>query len=263
MKFARLWWVPASLALTVGFALPRTSRGDEDSSAGKRFAVATENEQATRAAMQTLRQGGHAVDAAVTAALVLGVVNPTSSGLGGGGFALVWDQKSGKMTALDFRETAPRAIVADALATRPVPDQKRGVLVGAPGEVAGLAELHRRWGRKTFAANAEPAIRAATQGYRVERHLAHALRTYGDDLIKSEPVAVLFFPHGVALGVGARVRNPRLGRTIAAVAKAGPRAFYTGPIAADIAAAVQRFGGVRSTRKTSHPTRWWSVDPCM
>lgn len=201
--------------------------------------------------MQTLRQGGHAADAAITAALVLGVVNPTSSGIGGGGFALVWDQKRGKTVVLDFRETAPRGIEPKDLAVRPVADGKRGVLVGVPGEVAGLAELHRRWGRRTFAQDAQAAIRAARQGYRVERHLARALRTYGDALVESEPIAALFFPQGAPLGAGARVRNPKLGRTLDAVARRGPDAFYSGPVAADIASAVQRFGGTLDTQDLS------------
>ncbi len=107
--------------------------------------------------MDVLRDGGNAVDAAIAAALVLGVVNPTASGIGGGGFALVWDAKAKKASLLDFRETAPQGIVPSSLDQCPVDFAKRGVLVGVPGEVAGLFEMHRRWAKRSFAQDSEHA----------------------------------------------------------------------------------------------------------
>ncbi|MFW5738727.1 MAG: gamma-glutamyltransferase [Myxococcota bacterium] len=268
MRLARLWWAAVLLALVVLFVMPDVSRADS-AATGTRFAVATESEQATRAAMRTLRDGGHAVDAAVTAALMLGVVNPTSSGIGGGGFALVWDAKSAKMVVLDFRETAPGGIDPASLDARPVPDAKRGVVVGVPGEVAGLVEMHRRWGKRAFADNACPAIRAARGGFRLEMHMARMLRAHGDALVQSKPIAALFFPTGSPLGKGARVHNPKLAATLGAIAARGADAFYRGPIAADIAAAVQRHGGAmtkqdlasyRVVERQSLRARWAGFD---
>lgn len=268
-RVVRTWWTPAVLALSIVGAIPQVSRADGQEPTGTRFAVATESEQATQAAMQTLRDGGHAVDAAISAALVLGVVNPTSSGIGGGGFALVWDNKASEPVVLDFRETAPRGIEPKSLDTRPVPEAKRGVLVGVPGEVAGLSEMHRRWGRKTFAADARAAIRSAEQGFVLERHMARTLSSELDTLSRSGPIASLFYPHGSPLSAGARVRNPKLAATLRGIATRGPSAFYAGPVAADIVSAVQQLGGSLDQqdltsytvveRKTLH-VRWDSYD---
>jgi gamma-glutamyltranspeptidase/glutathione hydrolase len=114
----------------------------EAAARASRFAVATEDETTTKAAIGVLRAGGSAMDAAVTAALVAGVSSPSSSGIGGGGFALVWSAKDKKVSSLDFRETAPRALDAAAFEKRPFPPAERGKTVGVPGEVAGLVELH-------------------------------------------------------------------------------------------------------------------------
>lgn len=228
-------------AATAVASVPDASRATEPT--GTRFAVATESDAATRAAMQTLQTGGHAVDAAITAALVLGVVNPTSSGIGGGGFALVWDQKAGKMAVMDFRETAPRGIDPALLEVRPVPDASRGVMVGVPGEVAGFVEMHRRWGRKTLAWNAGAAIRAAEQGFLLEGHMARTLATRRDWISLEGSLASLFYPNATPLHQGARVRNPRLAATLRAIGTQGAPAFYAGPVARDISRASQRFGG--------------------
>jgi gamma-glutamyltranspeptidase/glutathione hydrolase len=233
--------VAFATAVAAAAALPDTSHATEPT--GTRFAVATESDAATRAAMQTLQAGGHAVDAAITAALVLGVVNPTSSGLGGGGFALVWDQKVGKTVVLDFRETAPRGIDPSSLEVRPVPDASRGVMVGVPGEVAGLLEMHRRWGRKTFAWNAGAAIRAADKGFLLEGHMARTLVSHRDWISLEGTLASVFYPNGAPLHLGARVRSPRLAATLRGIGTRGTAAFYAGPVAKDIARAAQRFGG--------------------
>src|SRR5262245_12921096 len=124
------------------------------------FAVATETGMATRVGIEALRSGANAVDTAIAVAFALGVVQPASSGIGGGGFALVWDAAARKMTALDFRETAPGALDPAILEYRPKPpiETGRGAMIGVPGEVAGLAELHRRFGRRSFAEDVAPAV---------------------------------------------------------------------------------------------------------
>src|SRR4051794_34735911 len=121
----RLYLVPLALCLAlVGTAARKAWRGlDRDELAARphvdHFAVATENAAATRVGIEALRSGAHAVDAAISVALALGVVQPASSGIGGGGFALVWDAVQRKVTALDFREVAPGGIDPAELEYRP------------------------------------------------------------------------------------------------------------------------------------------------
>jgi gamma-glutamyltranspeptidase/glutathione hydrolase len=218
------------------------------STASGREAVATESATATRAAMRILQTGGNAVDAAVTAALVAGVASPSSSGIGGGGFALVWTAATAKVTALDFRETAPKAVDANALERRPLPSPERGKLVGVPGEVAGLAELHRRFGRRPWAEVVLPAVRVAEEGYPVSEHLAHTITTVGASLAVDDELAALFSPGGRPRAVGVQLKNPRLAQTLRRLSAEGPRAIYEGTVAANIASRVSSAGGALTTK---------------
>ena len=129
-----------SPALWLGFwlgvgllALAPGGRADAPAS-GKKEAASTEHPIATQAAMDTLKRGGNAADAAAAAALVAGVVGPKSSGIGGGGFAMVLRARAAEPEILDFRETAPAAVDSAALANRPLPWESRGKLTGVPGE---------------------------------------------------------------------------------------------------------------------------------
>lgn len=210
---------------------------------GKR-AVATENGRASREAMAVLRAGGNAVDAAVTAALVGGVASPTSSGIGGGGFAVVWDAKSKSAFVLDFRETAPKGIDTAAFEKRPLPWDERGKLTGVPGEVAGLHALHTKYGKKKWEDLVMPAANAARTGFSVERHLANMLAGRSQTKLRQDPgLAAVFYPGGKPVPIGRRIKNPKLAATLEAIAKQGPRAFYEGPIAEDIVASNRKAGG--------------------
>jgi len=123
--------------------------------------VASDSRLASEAGARALATGGNAADAACATALALGVVNPFASGLGGGGFALIYSAKTGKVEALDFRETAPAALRPDLFLRGGKIDRalsvRGGLAVGVPGEPAGLAELVRRWGKRPFARCIEPA----------------------------------------------------------------------------------------------------------
>jgi gamma-glutamyltranspeptidase/glutathione hydrolase len=239
----RRWLAWVVLAAAWLFVLSAPGAGAATPSSAGSFAVASENAAATRAAIDTLRAGGNAVDAAIAACLVSGVANPTSSGIGGGGFALVWDAATSRMTALDFREAAPRHIRSQDLDHRPVDDMRRGLLVGVPGEVAGLAEMHRRWGRRTFQQDAEAAIRSAERGFVIEGHMARAVRNHRAGLQLSLALTDRFLRRGMPIGAGERVTNPALAGTLRAIATSGPSAFYHGPIAVDIARVVRDYGG--------------------
>jgi gamma-glutamyltranspeptidase/glutathione hydrolase len=214
------------------------------------FAVATENAAATRVGMEALRSGANAVDAAISVALALGVVQPASSGIGGGGFALVWDASQRKVTALDFREVAPGAIDPAELEYRPkeVIQRGRGRMIGVPGEVAGLAELHRRFGRRSFAEDAAPAVALAERGYATSDHLARLALAYHAHLNYSSPLKALFKPDGYAVGVGRRIVNRDLAATLRRIGAEGPKAFYEGEVAAEIVKAAQATGGSLAMR---------------
>jgi gamma-glutamyltranspeptidase/glutathione hydrolase len=206
-------------------------------------AVSSENALASREAMAILRQGGTAVDAAITAALVAGVASPSSSGIGGGGFAAIYDASEKHVTILDFRETAPAGIDASAFENRPLPDERRGVLAGVPGEVAGLFELHGRFGKLPWKKVVLPAERIARQGFELNAHGAMVLGFMGKALAVDPVLDALYLKAGEPRIAGARIRNLALAKTLGRIANEGPRAFYSGPIAADIAAAVQAHGG--------------------
>ncbi len=129
---------------------------------GHRMAVATDHEDATAVAMSILRGGGSAADAAIAAALALGVVNPSASGVGGGGFAMVYDAKTKEVKAIDFRECAPKAFDAGALVAlgeKPL----RGPAIGVPGEVACLEWLSLHYGKRPWKALVTPAATLAKQ----------------------------------------------------------------------------------------------------
>jgi gamma-glutamyltranspeptidase/glutathione hydrolase len=252
----RLYFLPLALCLLLACAGVRKAwRGFDREEVAPRphvdhFAVATENAAATRVGMDALRSGANAVDAAISIALALGVVQPASSGIGGGGFALVWDAAQRKVTALDFREVAPGGIDPADLEYRPkeVIQSGRGRMIGVPGEVAGLAELHRRFGRRSFAEDAAPAIALAEQGYATSDHLARLAVAYHAQINYSSPIKKLFKPDGYAVGVGRRIVNRDLAATLRRIGAEGPKAFYEGEVAAEIVKAAQATGSTLSLR---------------
>jgi len=211
---------------------------------GPRAGVATESRLCSDTALAVLRAGGSAADAVIAASLVAGVVSPSSSGLGGGGFALHYRASDKSSTVLDFRESAPAKLDLDAFERRPLADAERGKVVGVPGEVAGLAELHRRFGKRPWRELVAPAERFARNGFPVEEHLAGMFNDrFSPQFRRMASVEETFFPKGKAAVVGQRVKRPKLARTLAKLGAEGPKAFYEGPIAEDMVNAVQKFGG--------------------
>lgn len=203
---------------------------------GKRFAVATENATASRLARDVMaNEGGNAADAAVCAALALGVAVPTSSGIGGGGFALVWDPTTKKATILDFRERAPKDLDPAVFDREPPP---AGATVGAPGEVQGLEELARRFGKKPLAFCAEKAAALAEGGVPLSPHMARAVHKLGPLLARVPALA-----HLAPLHAGDTLQNPALGKTLHAIAQRGSKAMTEGPIAEGILRTVRAAGG--------------------
>jgi gamma-glutamyltranspeptidase / glutathione hydrolase len=219
-------------------------------------AVASDHASASAAGIVLLRAGGNAVDAACATALALGVVNPHASGIGGGGFALIYMAKEKKTYALDFREQAPAAIRPDMFLREGKPARelstRGGLAVGVPGEVRGLAELVRRWGKRSFADCVRPAERLA-RGFPIAERLARVMgptRQGQDQDPDRQAAAQRFFKQVMVfkepVRPGSIVRRPALGSTLRRLRQAGPQAFYTGRIAEQIVKAVKDAGGVLS-----------------
>ena len=200
-----------------------------------RFAVASENATASRIAMDILEKGGSAADAAVAGVLAVGVTQPVSSGLGGGGFAVIWDAAAKNITVLDFREVAPIGLhPGDFLERDRLPAKKRGAMFGVPGEVAGLTEIHHRWGKLPLADVVRGAADAAERGFPLSAHLARALKWNEAWVLKTPRYAGIFAPSGVLAAPRSTIKNPALAATLRRIAAEGKAAFYEGAIANDI-----------------------------
>jgi len=218
---------------------------------GRLGMIASEHPLASAAGLRILQQGGNAVDAAVATALAVGVVNPTSCGIGGGGFMLIYTQATRRVAALDYRETAPAAATPAMFAREgqvvPGLSVRGGLAVATPGEIAGLFAVLARHGTRPFAIVAAPAIALARDGFPVAPHLAGAIARQAE-LIRARPdlARVLLHIDGTPLRAGDPLRQPDLARTLERIATDGPAAYYDGPIAAQIAAAVQATGGILS-----------------
>lgn len=203
------------------------------------------DERAVKAAIAAMDAGGSAVDAAIAAHAVLGLVEPQSSGLGGGGYMVVFDRASNTTTVFDGRETAPATATADYFTVNGknldfVSAILSGKSVGAPGAIALYKAAHDKYGKRPWASNFDAAIKLADEGFIVSPRLANSLsaRYQAGPLGKNPKTGAYFFPNGKALAVGDRRTNPEFAETLRAVAKDGPAAFYSGSIASNIVAAV-------------------------
>jgi gamma-glutamyltranspeptidase / glutathione hydrolase len=210
----------------------------------KRHMVVTANPYATEAGLEVLRQGGSAADAAVAVQLVLNVVEPQSSGLGGGAFLLYWDAERRRLEALDGRETAPAA--ADPAqflqAGRPRPFDEAvfgGLSVGVPGTLRVLERLHAEHGRLRWADVLAPAIRLASDGFRVSPRLHLLLDWYGAANFAPSARHYFFDATDSARPAGYLLKNPEFATTLKAIAARGAQAFYAGDVAEAIVAAVR------------------------
>jgi gamma-glutamyltranspeptidase/glutathione hydrolase len=233
-------WCAGLLALGLSLAAP----GGHAQSKVAHAAVATENAVSSREAMAELEAGGNAVDAIVRAVLVSGITAPSSSGIGGGGFAMIWRASTKEPYFLDFRETAPAAIDAPAFEARPFKPEARARATGVPGELAGLWELQHRFGKRAWHDVVLPASRVALNGFPVSPHLGNALTSRWNRLAASDAgLAALFFPGGKALSAGKFVKNPKLGSTLARLAEQGKAPLYEGDFGRELIATARAAGG--------------------
>jgi len=221
-----------------------TGRADTTLATAKSFMISTANPLASEAGREMLRAGGSAVDAAIAAQLVLGLVEPQSSGLGGGAFLMAWDGKQRKITAYDGRETAPRAALPDRFMWDGQPmDFDRavhsGLSIGTPGTARLLEKAHREHGRLPWARLFEPALRLARDGFEVSTRLYYLLTWYGPSKLSAEAQHYFFDGNGSPYPIGYVLKNPAYAATLEALAAGGAEAFYKGPIAEAVVAAAR------------------------
>ncbi|HEY9099592.1 MAG TPA: gamma-glutamyltransferase [Thiobacillus sp.] len=207
--------------------------------------VSVSHPAAAAAGAQMLARGGNAIDAAAAVQFALNVVEPQSSGIGGGGFMMIHLAKAGETLIVDSRERAPAAARADMFAPDglPMPFQQAstsGVSVGVPGTLLGVDTALKRWGTFKLADTLAPAIALAEQGFRVNRFMAEDIVNDGGRTQLQPETAAIFRPGGVPLAEGDWLVQPDLAKTLKLLAAKGPRAFYRGPMARAIVHAQQR-----------------------
>ena len=206
----------------------------------KHHMVAAANPYAAKAASNMLRQGGSAVDAAIAAQMVLTLVEPESSGLGGGAFMLLWDPAKKKITSFDGRETAPASATPSMFLDANGNPRAHfdaipgGLSVGVPGIVAMLELAHKKYGKLPWAKLFMPAIALAERGVPVGHKLAETLRAFPQIAAMPDVKRAFTNPDGMLLKEGDIRKNPVLAATLRAIAKGGAKAFYRGRIARDI-----------------------------
>ncbi|MEV8041355.1 gamma-glutamyltransferase [Arthrobacter sp. NPDC080082] len=250
----RLSALTAALALTVAggaVAGPAVAdpRGTEKTptATGYGGAVSTVDPEASAAAIEVLRKGGNAADAAVAAAATLGVTEPYSAGVGGGGYFVYYDAKSKSVGTIDGRETAPAGITPDAFIDKSTGKPYRftpelvtsGVAVGVPGTPATWQRALERWGSLGLGEALKPAIKVADRGFVVDPTFRQQTLDNKARFAAFPATSELFLPGGDAPAVGSIFQNHDLAATYRLLAKQGTAGFYTGPLAADIAATVQ------------------------
>ena len=212
-------------------------------------AVASAHPMATHAGMQILEAGGNAFDAAVAVSAALAVVEPYSSGIGGGGFWLLHRASDGKQVMLDGRERAPLAAHRDMYLDAqgevvPGLSMDGALAAGIPGEPAALAWLAEHYGRVPLKQSLAPAIRLAEEGFPVDKHYRAMARFRLEALRQSSDAAVVFLSEGEVPPEGALIRQPELADTLRALAEKGRDGFYSGEVGRRLVDGVRKMGGI-------------------
>jgi len=208
-------------------------------------AVATISAQASQAALTILNQGGNAVDAAVAAAATLGVTDPFSCGIGGGGFMVIYLARDKRVITIDHRETAPGAVGPRLFQQdgKPLDFETAvasGAAVGVPGTVRGWHEALERYGSMRFSQVLAPAIAVADGGFRINANFSKLVDQNDKKFRQFAPTSELYLHKGKALPAGTLLRNPGMARAYREIAQGGVKAFYEGPIARAIVDSVNR-----------------------
>jgi gamma-glutamyltranspeptidase/glutathione hydrolase len=228
-------------SIIVSLALPAAAKTPVATGTGG--AVATISEQASQAAITILNQGGNAIDATVAAAATLGVTDPFSCGIGGGGFMVIYLAKDKRVITIDHRETAPASFTPTVFQK----DGKEldfdtvvasGMSVGVPGTVRGWHEALDRYGSMSFKQVLAPAIDVASKGFKVSDNFSHLIEGNEAKFAMFPATAALYLKNGKALPAGSTLRNPDLAKAYRELAAGGVKAFYSGKMARAVVDAV-------------------------
>ncbi|WP_061014356.1 gamma-glutamyltransferase [Photobacterium leiognathi] len=229
---------------------PTISQQSQQLVKGKEWMIAAANKYASEAGADVLSKGGSAVDAMITAQLVLGLVEPQSSGIGGGGFLVYWDNDNNQMTTFDGRETAPFAATPRLFQDNQGKPLKfydavvGGRSVGTPGTIKLLWRSHEQYGKLAWKSLFLPAIKLAKEGFVVSPRLAAMIEKDANNLSRYPATKAYFFDNdGNPIKAGTKLTNPAYANTLLQIADYGPKAFYQGDIARDIVATVQQAEG--------------------
>ena len=211
----------------------------------KEYMVSSANPYASEAGMRVLEKGGSAIDAAIAVQMVLNLVEPESSGIGGGAFSLYWDKATKQLSSYDGREKAP--MKADQKLFQENGKNMNwwealagGRAVGVPGVLAMMEKTHNKYGKLPWAELFEDAIKLSEEGFEISPKLAHSIANRSNPALgRYEGAWQYFFPEGRPIKAGVIKKNPELGMTFRRIALLGSSAFYKGQIALDIVNAVQ------------------------
>ena len=243
---------PPSIARTVLFSVivaclvpPSPAWAKTPLATGTGGAVATISEPASKAALAILDRGGNAIDAAVAAAATLGVTDPFSCGIGGGGFMVVYLAKEKRVITIDHRETAPASFTPTVFQQNGAPMtfetvRDSGMSVGVPGTVRGWHEALDRYGSMSFKQVLAPAIAVATDGFVVNDNFSRMVRENEHKFGLFPATAALYLKNGAPPVAGTTLRNPDLAKAYRALAAGGVKAFYSGKMARAVVDAVNR-----------------------
>lgn len=206
--------------------------------------VATDDARCSAIGVSMLRQGGHAVDAAVAAALCIGVVLSVSSGIGGGAFMVVRSSSTSQTEAFDMRETAPFAASQNMYQNNPKDKTLGALSMGVPGELAGLHAAWLKHGRLPWKTLFQPAIELAKNGFVVSPTLGDYIAGDAEKILKDPGLTQLYGPNGTLLKGGDLCHNVELGHSLEIIAEQGPQVFYNGTIGENLVKDVREAGGI-------------------
>jgi len=234
------------LAISLTIAAGAAFAVEAEEVMAKNGMVSSAHELASRAGVEIMQKGGNAVDAAIATMLALNVVEPNASGIGGGGFMVIRNAKTGEVVFLDYREVAPASATKDMYASQQSKDENwstvGGKAVGVPGQLMGIFAALENYGTMTFAEVAVPAIRLAEEGFEVHPMQTGIIADNYEKIAKNNDLGDLaFFEDGLPIEAGKILKQPRLAEAFHLIAEHGVKAMTEGPLGESVDRCDNRF----------------------